>query len=236
MVSIMITKDSNYNKLRDDLYCKFCGKKCKNLNSLDQHQIRCKENPDKIKFNTVIPGFNNFGRKAWNKGLTKETDERVKKNSESVSKFYHTEAGEKLKEEFSTKFKEMEAFKVGGRKGGLISANSQQRRSKNEIYFCELCENYFKQVKHNEPIFNGWDADIIIEDYKIAVLWNGVWHYKKVNEKHSLEQVQSRDKIRLDQIEACGYKPYIIKDMGKENKKFVEEEFDKFIQNLKNLQ
>ena len=46
-------------------------------------------------------------------------------------------------------------LKTIGNIGGLISANSQQRRSKNEIYFCELCENYFKEVKHNEPIFNG---------------------------------------------------------------------------------
>lgn len=31
------------------LYCKYCGKECKNLNSLRQHEIRCKQNPNRIK-------------------------------------------------------------------------------------------------------------------------------------------------------------------------------------------
>lgn len=114
---------------------------------------------------------------------------------------------------------------------GRHSSNiqSQNRRSKNEKYFCELCENYFKNVKHNEPIFNDWDADIIIEDIKTAVLWNGPWHYKKIHEHHSLEQVQNRDKIKIKEIKNCGYIPYIIKDMGKYNPKFVKEEFIKFL-------
>lgn len=34
------------------LYCKYCGKECKNLNSLRQHEIRCKENPNRIKIST----------------------------------------------------------------------------------------------------------------------------------------------------------------------------------------
>lgn len=28
--------------------CRYCGRKCKNLNSLRQHEIRCKKNPNKI--------------------------------------------------------------------------------------------------------------------------------------------------------------------------------------------
>lgn len=56
---------------------------------------------------------------------------------------------------------------------GICSANSQQKRNKNEIYFYELCKSKFNSVKHNENIFNGWDADVIIDDIKFAVLWNG---------------------------------------------------------------
>ena len=29
--------------------CQYCGNECKNKNSLIQHEIRCKENPDKIE-------------------------------------------------------------------------------------------------------------------------------------------------------------------------------------------
>lgn len=37
----------NFNK-EQILYCKYCGKQCKSLNSLKQHEIRCKENPNHI--------------------------------------------------------------------------------------------------------------------------------------------------------------------------------------------
>lgn len=49
----------------DDLCCKYCGKLCKNKNSLAQHECRCSKNPNKID------------TEAWNKGATKETDTRV---------------------------------------------------------------------------------------------------------------------------------------------------------------
>lgn len=118
-----------------------------------------------------------------------------------------------------------------GRIGGLASAKKQskKRRSKNEILFFELCEKEFNNVKHNEPLFNGWDADVIIEDYKVAVLWNGKWHYQKLTKQHSVKQVQNRDKIKINEIQKCGYKPYIIRDLGRGNVKFVRGEFEKFL-------
>lgn len=116
-----------------------------------------------------------------------------------------------------------------GRMGGLISVQRQTRRSINEIYFCLLCEKFFNNVLSNEPMFDGWDADVILPDLKAAVMWNGIWHYKQVRHDHSLEQVQSRDKIKQAIIEKHGYTVYIIADMGSKKKKFVEEEFLKFV-------
>lgn len=112
---------------------------------------------------------------------------------------------------------------------GRSSAIKQNKRSKNEKYFAELCQKHFNDVKTNEKMFNGWDADIIIEDLKIAIMWNGSWHYKKITKKHSLKQVQQRDKIKIKEIKKCNYDSYVIKDMGKHNKKFVEREFLKFL-------
>lgn len=123
------------------------------------------------------------------------------------------------------------ALHNGGCKG--IQHQGNLRRSKNEIEFCKLCEEYFNNVKHNECIFNGWDADIIIEDIKFAVLWNGPWHYKQITKSHSVKQIQNRDKIKINEIKECGWTPYIIKDMGKANKKFVKEKFDEFLKYLK---
>lgn len=125
-----------------------------------------------------------------------------------------------------------------GLKGGRASVLKQVRRSKNEIYFSELCAKQFNSVSMNEQLFpdrngNKWDADVIIHDHKIAILWNGIWHYKPINSNHSVKQVQARDTIKLQVIKDFGYIPYIIKDMGRHNKAFVEAEFNKFISWLK---
>lgn len=118
---------------------------------------------------------------------------------------------------------------------GKLSSLSQSkfRRSKNEIYFAEMCIEYFDEVLTNTALFNGWDADIVIKDIKVAVLWNGRWHYEKITEQHSVNQVQNRDRIKMMEIEKHGYKPYVIKDMGKKDFNFVEKEFKKFIDYLK---
>jgi len=115
--------------------------------------------------------------------------------------------------------------------GGKNSVKNQKilKRSKNEIEFFELCKKKFKNVINNEPMFNGWDADIILLDLKIAVLWNGKWHYEKIKSNHSVEQIQNRDKIKIKEIKSCNFIPYVIKDLGKENHKKVKMEFEKFI-------
>lgn len=115
---------------------------------------------------------------------------------------------------------------------GKLSAETQSenRRSKNEIHFYELCKACFgcDHVFANRSMFGGWDADIIIPHLKMAVLWNGVWHYKKITAKHSVQQVQNRDRLKRNAILRSGYFPYVIKDMGKENKTLVKLEFEKF--------
>ena len=85
-----------------------------------------------------------------------------------------------------------------GKKGGRISAavQNETRRSKNEIAFANLCKEKFNNVICNKPIFEGWDADVILQDQKIAIHWNGPWHYRKITQKHSVAQVQRRDKIK----------------------------------------
>ena len=73
-------KDYSFKLTHEGLDCQFCGRTCKNRNSLCNHERLCKENPDRqvLESNTTPKiGFNNKGRKAWNKGLTKETDSRI---------------------------------------------------------------------------------------------------------------------------------------------------------------
>lgn len=123
----------------------------------------------------------------------------------------------------------LEACRNGGKRSAQVQKDA--RRSKNETAFADLCIATFGYVGHNEAIFDGWDADVLIHDLKIAVLWNGKWHYEQIG-KHSLSQVQTRDKIKMQKIIDAGWKPYVIKDLGKHNPKFVEEQFRQFLQHI----
>lgn len=51
--------------------CKFCDKACKSVNALRNHERLCPDNPDR---NYVS---HTKGIDPWNKGLTKDTDDRV---------------------------------------------------------------------------------------------------------------------------------------------------------------
>lgn len=83
-------------------------------------------------------------------------------------------------------------------------------------------------------MFDGWDADIILPNEKIAIHWNGLWHYKKLRECHSLLQVQSRDRIKYSIIEKHGYTNYVIQDLGRFNRNFVQNKFDELCIFVKN--
>lgn len=61
-----IIKDKTYYR---ECSCEFCGKVFNNINGLNGHRPYCKFNPNKLS--------------AWNKGLTKETNENVLKYSKS---------------------------------------------------------------------------------------------------------------------------------------------------------
>jgi hypothetical protein len=141
----------------------------------------------------------------------------------SVTKLCSKECSNKLSRTVERKQRAVK----NGSKGGKVSATKQSRRSKNEVYFSELCAKEF-EITTNEPYFDGWDADVIIHSKKVAILWNGQWHYKQITKAQSLLQVQTRDKIKMSIIEKYGYTPYIIKDVGRFNTKFVEQEFEVF--------
>ena len=104
-----------------------------------------------------------------------------------------------------------------------------KKRSKNEILFGSLCEERYKNITFNQAIFNNWDADILLYDYKLAIHWNGAWHYKFCGGKHKLGMVQNRDNIKYKEVEKYGWTNYIIKDMGKANEKLVRTEFEKLV-------
>lgn len=70
-----------YKLNHDGLECQFCGKICKNRNSLCNHERLCKLNPNRqldgsglIKYNQEVRAGM---KEVWNKGLIKETSQSV---------------------------------------------------------------------------------------------------------------------------------------------------------------
>lgn len=82
-------KSSKFTLNHEGLECQFCGKICKNRNSLCNHERLCKQNPNRQIIKTVCrEGFNNPGRTAWNKGLNKYTNESVANQAKSLKEHY----------------------------------------------------------------------------------------------------------------------------------------------------
>jgi len=198
---------------KDEEYiCPKCSRKFKKINGFVSHYRHCVE-----------------GKKVWNQGETAETDERIYRAKE---KFKETIKNKTDKSAY-TRYRDTnrEKYLESCRKGGLNSARKSNNRSKNEIYFSELLKASLPEytVKTNSSQFNGWDSDIVIEELKLAIQWNGIWHYKKVNKKHNFEATKLRDKFKRENIEKCGYSLYEIKDLGKYNQDFVENQYNIFL-------
>ena len=68
--------------------------------------------------------------------------------------------------------------------------------------------------------------------FKIAILYNGIFYYKKVYKDQKLERMITKDRLKEKIIIDNGYTYYIVKDMGKFNKEFVKEQFYLFIHKL----
>lgn len=200
--------------------CLYCHKKFDSTTSTDAR--KCCSNTCSSKYSH---SFSNP------KNISKSMIEFWKQNDFLYKERYCKCCGIKLEPKRYLKCCSEECSKkmmsVAGRKS--VEIQKSVRRSKNEILFAELCNKRFSNVLFNVRIFNGWDADVILTKEKIAVLWNGRWHYEKIKKEHSVLQVQNRDKIRLDEIKKMSYTPYIIKDLGKYDPNFVMDEFNKFI-------
>lgn len=132
---------------------------------------------------------NNKNRVAWNKGLTKETDLRVKKNGENVSKtlrdqvskgtFKPTIISEEQKREFSLR---MSKYNPGGKckwymVNGICVQGTWERDfanilNENNIRW-ERCNFTFKY--HMDNKLRRYTPDFYLPDYDLIIEIKGYW-------------------------------------------------------------
>lgn len=80
--------DTAYHVSHDGLNCEYCNKLCKNKNSLAQHELRCKENPDRKSFDSLVAYNKKLSSMRDTIGFNINTSTRVAKSTETLRRRY----------------------------------------------------------------------------------------------------------------------------------------------------
>ena len=212
-------KESIYHVDHEGLNCQYCGKECKNKNSLAQHELRCKNNPDRKDY--IKEGFNSVGHFSWKKGLTKETDERVRRNSEAVALAMQNKVKNGFKPAFATEgyWTNERRLEQSIRKKILYQehpekhpnrkvASNSRRTYIEQVAYDWLVENKITFIESYETVFYDKKrfVDFYLPDYNLYIELDGeYWHSacKDVdNEKDRYaKEIQHINTIRISSKE-----------------------------------
>lgn len=167
--------------MEESYICKFCGKICKNANSLRNHERLCPSNPDRNYVSHTI------GIKAWNKGLTKETDERLKKSGKTYSE--HVKSGVIKPSQLGKPLSDAHKAAVSR---GMKLAHKEKRahnigesrwnneHSWPEKWFIEVLQNELNMVEHvdyeTEMPFDKYSLDFAWPEKKLCIEIDGEQH------------------------------------------------------------
>lgn len=194
--------------------CKFCGKLCKNLNSLHNHERLCPKNPDRIYVSHTK------GHKAWNKGLSKETDDRIANQSKTFHERYNGKNGlwfgKKHSEETKKKISETQKKNYAGK--SRYMPVQEHRKSYAEQYF--------------DVIFTDAQKQFPVDRYRLDYAWPDTKTYIEVDgEQHYTEEGLKHDNERTQVLESLGW---ICKKRIRwsEYQKLNEDEKKTFIESL----
>lgn len=194
--------DTGYHISHEGLNCIYCGKLCKNKNSLAQHEIKCPKNPNRI--NVVRENFNSIGRVAWNKGLTAQDDIRVKAQADAQrgkegtfkDKHHSKETRERMSKE------RIQFLKDHPEKVPYL-LNHSSKLSYPEQYFIELFDKENIPLLHHKQI-SYYQLDFYNDDLMIDVEVDGEQHYLD-------SRIVESDKRRTQFLENLGWKVYRIR-------------------------
>jgi very-short-patch-repair endonuclease len=179
--------------------CRFCGKVCKNSNSLRNHERLCKLNPDRDLHSLEVMRKNrddwNHSENyvAWNKGLTKETNESIARQAKMFHERHHgktgTWYGKKHNEETKKKISESQKRYYETHENSWLN---NKPFSYAEAYFNEIFTDAQKQYQ--------------VGRYKLDYAWPETKTYIEVDgEQHYTPQGIKHDKIRTQYLEERGW-------------------------------
>jgi hypothetical protein len=104
-------------------------------------------------------------------------------------------------------------------------------RSKAEILlYKRLLQKYptWNIIQNDRTILDGLELDIWIPTINFAIEWNGIYHYKHIK-GNLLEQVQQKDKLKVEKCFEKEIDLYVVKDLTS-SKKDIDKHIDNVIQ------
>lgn len=173
--------------------CKYCGKECKNTNSLRTHERFCKSNPDRQE--SPFVKYNKTKGDVWNKGLTKETNDSLRKQGESVSKhwkkFGSPNKGKKMSDEQKKKISisRSKFLKENPDKIPYL-LNHSSKISYPEQYFIELFNLEDIDLQYHKQV-GLYQLDFYNEDKKLYLEIDGEQHYQEKSIERDEKRTQN---------------------------------------------
>ena len=138
------------------LKCEFCDKQYQSKLSLGCHRIRCRQNPNRKVWSSWRQSS------CWNKGLTKDTDQRLKKISEDTLRKI-AKGDLKIKGHPHSKETKQKLSKI---------RSSYIASQKNSGGFRDIKWYEVENVKHEKFVVRGlWQYNVAIKLNQLNILW-----------------------------------------------------------------
>ena len=138
------------------MICPYCKKEFETNLSLGCHKVRCSLNPNKKEWNSWRASS------CWNKGLTKDTDERIKKQGET----------------FHSRVKNGE-IKIQGHKHSIETKEILSKKRSEYLASAENAGGFkdvgwykIKNIKNEEYVVRGlWEYNVALKLNELNILW-----------------------------------------------------------------
>ena len=205
------------------MICKYCGKECKNNNSLHSHERLCKQNPNHQESNFVKYNKDKFAKHSNRFIKAKEEGRKIIISEETKNKLSKAFKGKHHSEETKQKISKSRKQYLNEHpdKVGFI-INHSSKQSYPEKYFEELF------VKENIPLqyhkqVDRYELDFYNEDLMKYVEIDGEQHYSDYMIQH--------DKERNEYLKQKGWEGIRIR--WSEYQKMNNDDKHKVINNIK---
>ncbi len=236
LTKIINIKIKNIFIMIETFICSYCGKECKNSNSLRNHERLCKENP-----NRQMTGWEKYSEThkdikmvAWNKGLSKETDERIRNYVNTIKQKY--ESGEIIPHWTGKKHTEEEKLKISKSRKKYLEEHPDKVPYKLNHYTKQSYpEQYFEELFNNDEILKKCKKEYPVGLYRLDFAFPDIKFYIEIDgEQHYVDKrIVEHDKNRTEVLNDLGWKCFRIR--WAEYKKMKFEEKQLVINEIKNI-